>query len=489
MDLDLDTARAAFEHSTDFTVGLEEEFALLDPRRPRARPALRGAARRGRRPIRCSPQSIAGELISSEIEIRSGRGEDLAAAIAAQRDRRRRLFALADRAGARARRDRHPSVVGLPRAADHRHRALPPRRGRAQVRRVAQQHVLAARPRRDPGRRPGGARCATACGRCCRCCSRSRRTRRSSTGATRGCTARARRSSRKSFPRCGIPDAFGSWDAFADYIDFLVRTRSIVEYTQVWWSVRPHFSFGTVEVRICDAQATAPESEALAALIVACVAQAARDIDAGVPFDDLPGRLIEENMWRAIRYGLDGELLDLDARRGVPGRRGGRAAARVDGARCAPSSGSRSRCPQLNGAQRQRRMLERGRRPAPRSTRRSVAETRETYAGALEHCGGDAMSTGSEQPAADRRGAARRLRGGDQADPRRAGAARARRDARQPRDAPHRARAGHRGRARSRAGAARDRGDPGAAAAARAGRARAGRRRSATRCRSCSSRS
>ena len=116
----------------------------------------------------------------------------------------------------------------------------------------------------------------------------------------------------KSFPRCGIPDAFGGWAAFADYIDFLVRTRSIVEYTQVWWSVRPHFSFGTVEVRICDAQATAAESDALAALIVACVAQAARDDDDGVPPADLPARLIEENMWRAIRYGLDGELIDLD---------------------------------------------------------------------------------------------------------------------------------------------------------------------------------
>ena len=116
----------------------------------------------------------------------------------------------------------------------------------------------------------------------------------------------------KSFPRCGVPDAFGRWQAFADYIDFLVRTRSIVEYTQVWWSIRPHFSFGTVEVRICDAQMTAAESEALAALIVACVAQAARDHDDGVPFADLPRRLIEENVWRAIRHGLDGELLDLD---------------------------------------------------------------------------------------------------------------------------------------------------------------------------------
>src|SRR5947209_10138246 len=113
-----------------------------------------------------------------------------------------------------------------------------------------------------------------------------------------------------SFPRCGVPDEFGGWKPSADYIRFLVDTRSIVEYTQVWWSIRPHFAFGTVEVRICDAQATAAESEALAALIVSCVAQAARDVDEGRPSSDLPGRLIEENMWRAIRHGLDGELLD-----------------------------------------------------------------------------------------------------------------------------------------------------------------------------------
>src|SRR5205085_5756180 len=107
----------------------------------------------------------------------------------------------------------------------------------------------------------------------------------------------------KSFPRCGIPDAFGSWTSFADYIEFLVRTNSIVEYTQVWWSIRTHLSFGTVEVRICDAQSTASESEALAALIVGAVLQAARDVDEGVPFVDPAPRLIEENMWRAIRFG------------------------------------------------------------------------------------------------------------------------------------------------------------------------------------------
>ena len=58
----------------------------------------------------------------------------------------------------------------------------------------------------------------------------------------------------KSFPRCGVPDAYGGWAAYRAYLEMLVATGSIVESTQVWWSVRPHLAFGTVEVRICDAQ-------------------------------------------------------------------------------------------------------------------------------------------------------------------------------------------------------------------------------------------
>ena len=86
-----------------------------------------------------------------------------------------------------------------------------------------------------------------------------------------------------------------------------------MEFTQLWWSVRPHHSFGTIEVRICDAQTTGTEADALVELIVACVAQALSEVDAGETPPDLPGRLIEENMWRAIRYGQDGNLLDLEA--------------------------------------------------------------------------------------------------------------------------------------------------------------------------------
>jgi len=122
------------------------------------------------------------------------------------------------------------------------------------------------------------------------------------------------------FPRCGIPDHFGDWRIYREYVELLARTASIVEDTQIWWSVRPHISFGTVEVRIMDAQSRAEESTALAALAVACVAQAAIDYDEGIRPGLTPSRLIEENFWRAIRYGLDGKLVDWNRAEEVSAR-------------------------------------------------------------------------------------------------------------------------------------------------------------------------
>jgi carboxylate-amine ligase len=122
--------------------------------------------------------------------------------------------------------------------------------------------------------------------------------------------------------------------------------------------VRPHHAFGTVEVRICDAQMTAPEADALAELIVGCVRRAAAEVDAGEVPPELPHRLIEENMWRAIRYGQDGRLLDLEAPRieEFP--------AQEAADRLRAWSGSAAVLPELNGAQRQRRLIEAGATPA-----------------------------------------------------------------------------------------------------------------------------
>ena len=183
----------------------------------------------------------------------------------------------------------------------------------------------------------------------------------------------------KSFPRCGVPDAFGSWHAFADYIDFLVRTRSIVEYTQVWWSVRPHFSFGTVEVRICDAQTTAAESEALAG--------ADRRLRRAGRARYRRGRAVQRAPATADR----GEPVARDAlrprrraarprpRRGLPGREAlERLLAWTAPVRA--ELGIEVALPALNGAQRQRRMVDAGVEPGEIYAA-VVAETRETYAG------------------------------------------------------------------------------------------------------------
>jgi carboxylate-amine ligase len=122
------------------------------------------------------------------------------------------------------------------------------------------------------------------------------------------------------FPRCGVPDTFGSWDEYETYVRFLYETGSVDEHTQLWWSVRPHLAFPTVEIRICDAQPDVREAQSLAALAASLTVRIARAYDNGEPVQLQPARLIEENMWRAIRYGLSGELIDLEQGDVVPAR-------------------------------------------------------------------------------------------------------------------------------------------------------------------------
>jgi len=374
--LDLESAYAAFEESTDFTVGLEEEFAVLDAGSLELVPRFEELRDAGQAdPVLA--ESIAGELISSEIEIRSGRCLDLGSAFAAQRERRRRLFALAGSRGLSL------GATGTHPWSDYREQKIIDtehyRRVEDGLKYVAWRNNTFSLHVHVGVR--GADRAVLVCDRLRPILPLLLAISANSPfldGRDSGLHSARSQIFTKSFPRCGVPDAFGTWEAFATYIDFLVRTHSIVEYTQVWWSVRPHFSFGTVEVRICDAQMTASEAEGLAALIVACVAQAARDVDDGVPCTDLPRRMIEENFWRAIRFGLDGELLDLDRGAAYP------AAEAVDRllAWSAPMRGELGievALPSLNGAQRQRRMTDTG-LSLSEAYAAVVAETRDTYA-------------------------------------------------------------------------------------------------------------
>ncbi|MEA2149741.1 MAG: glutamate---cysteine ligase / carboxylate-amine ligase [Solirubrobacteraceae bacterium] len=366
MPIDLDSTEEIFASSQDLTVGLEEEFAVLDPQTldlvPRFEELRDAAAERDA----VLAAAITGELISSEIEIVSGRGEDIHDALAHQREHRRRLFALAGERGVAL------GATGTHPWADYREQR---NIDTEHYRRVVEGLGYVARRNNTfslhvhVGVR-GAERAVLACDRLRPVLPVLLAASASSPfldGHDTLLHSARSQTFTKSFPRCGVPDPYGGWRAFREYIELLIATNSIVEYTQVWWSIRPHASYGTIEVRICDAQVTMAESEGLASLVVACVAQALRDIDEGVPFDDPPHRLIEENMWRAIRHGMDGRMLDL-ARGTEIGTRAAveqlwtwsapvRAEQRIDAALEDP-----------NGAQRQRTAL------------REAADLREVYA-------------------------------------------------------------------------------------------------------------
>lgn len=115
----------------------------------------------------------------------------------------------------------------------------------------------------------------------------------------------------RSFPRCNIPGSFRDWREYADLIEMYFATNSITEPTQVWWSLRPHPLLGTIEVRICDCQGDIAETLAIAALVVALVAKLGEEYDSGKHLPVQTTNELEENLWRATRYGLDGNLIDF----------------------------------------------------------------------------------------------------------------------------------------------------------------------------------
>jgi carboxylate-amine ligase len=377
--LDLDGARERFESSTDFTVGLEEEFAILDSG------TLELAHRYEDVKAACDEdevlaESAAGELIASEVEIRSGRGETFTDAVAAQADRRERLFALVDRMGlALGAMGTHPWANYLDqRIIDTPHY----NRLREELGYVAQRnntwslHVHV------------GVRGAD---RAIAVCDRVRELLPALLAASANSPFLDRRDSglatvrsqifTRSFPRCGVPSPFVDWDTYARFVGLLQRTNSVVESTQLWWSVRPHHSFGTVEVRICDAQTRGEEATALAGLIVACVAQTALDLDeSGVEgWEPLADREIEENLWRAIRYGADGKLIDFRAGEEVETRAVfDRLLGWTEPARS--SLGIEVALPERNGAERSRAALVEG-ASLEDVYRDAVAETARTYGG------------------------------------------------------------------------------------------------------------
>jgi carboxylate-amine ligase len=124
----------------------------------------------------------------------------------------------------------------------------------------------------------------------------------------------------ENFPRTGIPDAFASYSEFENYVSLLVRTNCIDNAKKIWWDIRPHPFFNTVEVRACDIPLRAEETVAIAALIQATAAYLYRLHTANLDFRHYSRPLLMENKFRAVRYGLDGSLIDFGRQQEVPER-------------------------------------------------------------------------------------------------------------------------------------------------------------------------
>jgi glutamate---cysteine ligase / carboxylate-amine ligase len=122
------------------------------------------------------------------------------------------------------------------------------------------------------------------------------------------------------FPRTNIPDEFSSWADFENFVNLLVRTRCIDNAKKIWWDIRPHPFFGTLEFRICDIPMRVDETIALAALIQATVVKLYRLHSRNQSWRLYGRALLMENKWRALRYGLDGALIDFGREEEVPER-------------------------------------------------------------------------------------------------------------------------------------------------------------------------
>jgi glutamate---cysteine ligase / carboxylate-amine ligase len=115
----------------------------------------------------------------------------------------------------------------------------------------------------------------------------------------------------RAFPRVGIPPYYRDWSDYQREIEFMVSSGVIEDYTWLWYDVRPHPDFGTVEVRVCDSQTRIEHTLALTALIQAMVKELAEHYEAGGELASYPWQMLDENKWLAARHGLDAELVDL----------------------------------------------------------------------------------------------------------------------------------------------------------------------------------
>ena len=310
-------ARERFDAGTDFTVAVEEEFALLDPvsldlvnRFEEVQAAAAGTP---------AEHNLVGELIASEAEMKTGRLETFADVPATIADRRAQLAGLVEPLGLTlGATGSHPWANWK----DQRIIDTPHYRRNDQLLRyvVWKNNTFGFHVHVGIKGADRTIRVATALRNWLPELLALSASSPFAEGVDTGLHSARTQIFTRFFPRCGVPDAFDSWADYENYVRFLYDTGSIDQHTQLWWSVRPHLAFPTVEIRICDGQPDLAESQSLAALCVALAARTARAVDEGEPIVQQPHRLIEENMWRAIRYGLSGELIDLERGDVLPAR-------------------------------------------------------------------------------------------------------------------------------------------------------------------------
>ena len=310
-------SREQFASATDFTMAVEEEFAILDPetldltnRFEDVQAAARGSA---------LEEHLVGELIASEVEVRTGRQDSFADVAAAAAERRAQLRALVEPLGLLL------GATGTHPWADWKSQRIIDtphyRRNDELLRYVVWRnntfglhlHVAINGPDRAIAVMSG---LRNFLPELLAVSASSPFVESVNSGLH---SARTQIFTRF-FPRCGVPDAFASWDEYERFVRFLYGTGSITEHTQIWWSVRPHLAFPTVEIRICDGQPELAEAQSLAALAASLTVRIARAYDEGQPVEPLPHRLIEENFWRAIRWGLSGELIDFGRGEAIPAK-------------------------------------------------------------------------------------------------------------------------------------------------------------------------
>ena len=308
-DEQIRSAREAFEDGQDFTIAVEEEFALLDPETlelTNRYEELKGAAAGSE-----LDEHLVGELIASEAEVKTGRCDDFAQAAELMASRREQLAELAGRLDVGlASTGTHP----WSRWQDQRIIDTPHYRRNNEILQYVVWRNNSFGIHAHIGIR-GADRAIAVCNAFRNVLPELLALSTSSPfveDSVSGLHSARTEIFTKMFPRCGIPDAYDGWAGFEQYVRFLYETKSIDEHTQLWWSVRPHLAFPTVEVRICDAQPDLGQAQSLAALMHALGARFARALDEGEPLPSLPNRLLEENLWRAIRYGLTGGLIDFE---------------------------------------------------------------------------------------------------------------------------------------------------------------------------------